>query len=218
VVNNGKTGRLGLKPLHSGPVIAEVEGGAMGMLVYYTDTAIAFIEKATGISEDQVMRVLMARDALLEVFGLMNDPESDVDVAALRGKYRDLIPQSDIDQPFISYETEALFVQSETGLQMQVVVDALAADSEYMEKQGIVDPEATKSYREWAGEWVRRDRLQAESHGLDRPPSHDGPVAMPERFKALNNSCSAEAKSSVAPMACSHSNLEMVGTSSTHEE
>jgi hypothetical protein len=125
--------------------------------IYDTDSAVAFICKATGIIEAQVLRVVCQRDVLQEVFGLTSEANPDVDVAALREKYRGVIHQSNIEQRFMSYETEATFIQGETGLPMKVVVDVLAADFEYMAKQGIVDSDAVACYRGWASGWVERE-------------------------------------------------------------
>ena len=121
--------------------------------IYETEDAVAFVTKETGIDEDKVRLVHSAHCALEDVLGLTSEPNPDVDVAALRAKYRDLIPQSTIHRRSMSYDLEATFVQGETGLPMQVVFDVLASDTAYMAKLGIVDPDAVDAYRQWA--WRR---------------------------------------------------------------
>lgn len=117
---------------------------------YGSEDAVAFASKETGIGEDKVRLIHSAHYALEEVLGLTSDPNPDVDVATLRAKYRDLIPESAIHRRFMSYELEATFVQGETDLPMRVVVDVLAADTAYMAKLGIIDPDAVDAYRQWA--------------------------------------------------------------------
>src|SRR5687767_6414801 len=126
--------------------------GELG-LSYDDASAAAFAAAATGHDIVTVRRVLAGRDLHLACLGIVEAPPY-VDLDAVRSANLDIVTDDDVRERQVTYDAEATFVMRMTRLSPSVVVAVLAADVEYMSKQGIVDAARVASYRNWARRWV----------------------------------------------------------------
>ena len=107
--------------------------------MYDHDTAVHFAHSETGIGEDVVDRVLLARDRYHRGLGILPAEADSERPDAIRASHGDLFDADHMARRFLSPPLEREFIVRTTGIASADVRAVQQADEKYMRKLGIID-------------------------------------------------------------------------------